>query len=195
MSKQIWKPSTLLNPVPVVLVTCSDEQGNNNVFTVAWAGTINSKPPMLSISVRKSRYSYQMIKETGEFIVNLVTENLAFAADYCGVKSGKDINKFMEAKLDIGKASVVKAPIINNSPVNLECKVEKIIEFGSHDMFIAKVVACQVDDELVDDQGKLNLEKAKLICYSHGEYWSLSRSLGYFGYSVTKKAKRNIQKK
>ena len=195
MSKQIWKPSTLLNPVPVVLVTCSDEQGNSNVFTVAWAGTINSKPPMLSISVRKSRYSYQMIKETGEFIVNLVTENLAFAADYCGVKSGKDINKFMEAKLDIGKASVVKAPIINNSPVNLECKVEKIIEFGSHDMFIARVVACQVDDELVDEQGKLNLEKAKLICYSHGEYWSLSKSLGYFGYSVTKKAKRNIQKK
>lgn len=195
MSKQIWKPSSLLNPVPVVLVTCSDGQENNNVFTVAWAGTINSKPPMLSISVRKSRYSYQMIKETGEFIVNLVTENLAFAADYCGVKSGKDINKFKEAKLDIGKASVVKAPIINNSPVNLECKVEKIIEFGSHDMFIARVVACQVDDELVDDQGKLNLEKAKLICYSHGEYWSLSKSLGYFGYSVTKKVKRNIQKK
>ena len=195
MSKQIWKPSALLNPVPVVLVTCSDGKGNNNVFTVAWAGTINSKPPMTSISVRKSRYSYEMITKTGEFVINLVTEKLAFAADYCGVKSGKDVDKFKEAKLNISSASIVNAPIIEQSPVNLECKVEKVIELGTHDMFIANVVACQVDDNLVDAQGKLSLEEAGLICYSHGEYWGLSKSLGYFGYSVTKKVDRNITRK
>ena len=193
MSKQIWKPSVLLNPVPVVMVTCSDGKGKDNVFTVAWAGTINSKPPMLSISVRKSRYSYEMINKTGEFVVNLVTERLAFAADYCGVKSGKDIDKFKEAKLSIKSASAVCAPLIEESPVNLECKVEKVIELGTHDMFIASVVACQVDDSLVDSQGKLSLENAGLICYSHGEYWGLSRSLGYFGYSVTKKDNKKIR--
>lgn len=187
MTKQIWKPSTLLNPVPVVLVSCADSNGNNNVFTVAWAGTINTKPPMLSISVRKSRHSYQMIKETGEFVVNLTTEKLAFATDYCGVKSGKDIDKFKETKLTPMKAQNVCAPIIQECPVNLECKVEKIVELGSHDMFIANIVASHVDDALVDEEGKLNLDKANLICYSHGEYWSLNKSLGYFGYSVTKK--------
>lgn len=195
MKKQIWKPSVLLNPVPVVLVTCRDGEGNNNVFTVAWAGTINSKPPMLSISVRKSRYSYEIIKETKEFVVNLVTEKLVFAADYCGVKSGRNTDKFKEAKLNIKSASIVNAPIIEESPVNLECRVEKIIELGTHDMFIANVVACQVNDDLVDTQGKLSLEEAGLVCYSHGEYWGLSKSLGYFGYTVNKKDSGNIEKK
>ena len=195
MTKQIWKPSTLLNPVPVVLVTCADKNGNKNVFTVAWAGTINTKPPMLSISVRKSRHSYQMIKETGEFVVNLTNESLAFATDYCGVKSGKDIDKFKETNLTPLKAQNVSAPIIKECPVNLECKVEKIVELGSHDMFIANIVASHVDDNLVDEEGKLNLDKANLICYSHGEYWSLSKSLGYFGYSVTKKENLKRNKK
>ena len=190
MAKKVWKPSTLLNPVPVVLVTCSDKEGNDNVFTVAWAGTINTKPPMLSISVRKSRHSYNMIKETGEFVVNLTTEKMAYATDFCGVKSGKDIDKFKEAKLTKEKASIVKAPIIKESPVSLECKVERIIELGSHDMFIAKIVATNVDEKLVDDNDKLNLDKANLICYSHGEYWSLNKQLGYFGYSVNKTGRK-----
>ena len=190
MTKKVWKPSTLLNPVPVVLVTCSDKKGNDNVFTVAWTGTINTKPPMLSISVRKSRHSYEMIKETGEFVVNLTTEKMAFATDLCGVKSGKDIDKFKEAKLTKEKASMVNAPIIKESPVSLECKVEKIIELGSHDMFIAKILATNVDENLVDENDKLNLDKANLICYSHGEYWSLNKQLGYFGYSVNKTGRK-----
>ena len=197
MAKQIWKPSTLLNPVPVVLVTCADEKGNKNVFTVAWAGTVSSKPPMVSISVRRSRYSYGIIKDSGEFVINLTTSKLARVTDYCGVKCGKDVDKFKEMNLELGKATKVLAPIIKSSPVNLECKVSKVLELGSHDMFIAEVVACQVDDSLVDSEGKLNLDKADLICYSHGEYWSLDKSLGYFGYSVTKKENlaRNIKNK
>lgn len=187
MAKQIWKPSTLLNPVPVVLVTCADEEGNKNVFTVAWAGTINSKPPMVSISIRKSRYSHKIIKNSGEFVINLTTRKLVRVADYCGVRCGRDVDKFKEMNLELEKASKVLAPIIKSSPINLECRVDRIIELGSHDMFIAEVVACQVDDLLMDSDGKLNLDKADLICYSHGEYWSLDKSLGYFGYSVTKK--------
>lgn len=187
MAKQIWKPSTLLNPVPVVLVTCADKEGKKNVFTVAWAGTINSKPPMVSISIRKSRYSHEIIKNSGEFVINLTTRKLVRVADYCGVKCGRDVDKFKEMNLELEKASKVLAPIIKSSPINLECRVDRIIELGSHDMFIAEIVACQVDDLLMDSDGKLNLDKADLICYSHGEYWSLDKSLGYFGYSVTKK--------
>lgn len=195
MAKQIWKPSTLLNPVPVVLVTCADGKGNKNVFTVAWAGTVNSKPPMVSISVRKSRYSYEIIKDSGEFVINLTTKRLVRAADYCGVKSGRDVDKFKDMNIELKEATKVLAPIIESSPINLECKVNKIIELGSHDMFIAEVLACHVDDTLIDEDGKLNLDKSELICYSHGEYWSLAQSLGYFGYSVTKKENlaRNIK--
>lgn len=197
MAKQIWKPSTLLNPVPVVLVTCADGKGNKNVFTVAWAGTINSKPPMVSISVRKTRYSHEIIKNSGEFVINLATSKLAYATDYCGVKCGRDVDKFKEMKLELGEGTKVLVPVIRQSPINLECKVDRVIELGSHDMFIAEVVACQVEDSLVDEDGKLNLDKADLICYSHGEYWSLDKSLGYFGYSVTKKEtlSRNISNK
>lgn len=197
MAKQIWKPSTLLNPVPVVLVTCADGKGNTNVFTVAWAGTVNSKPPMVSISVRKSRYSHEIIKKSREFVINLTNSKLVRATDYCGVKCGRDVDKFKEMNLELGEATKVLAPIIKSSPINLECKVDRIIELGSHDMFIAEVVACQIDDSLVDESGKLNLDKADLICYSHGEYWSLDKSLGYFGYSVTKKETlvRNIKNK
>lgn len=193
MSKQIWKPSTLLNPVPVVMVSCEDSQGKPNIITIGWAGTINSDPPMVSISVRKQRYSYNLIKEKGQFVINLVPRKLTYAADYCGVKSGADIDKFNEMKLTPEPASKVSVPLIKESPVNLECKVKQVIELGSHDMFIAEVVATNVDEALLDEKGKLDLGKADLVCYSHGEYYPLAKTLGYFGYSVTKRKvlKRN----
>lgn len=193
MAKQLWKPSTILNPVPAVLVSCADKQGRPNAITVAWAGTINSNPPMLSISIRKERYSHGLIKEKGQFVVNLTTEALAFATDFCGVKSGRDVDKFQHLKLNTLKASVVDVPLIKESPINIECEVKQILELGSHDMFIAEIVAVNVDEELLNKDGKLCIERAGLICYSHGEYWSLKKSLGYFGYSVTKR--KNIKRR
>lgn len=191
MAKQIWKPSTLLNPVPVVMVTSSDSAGRPNIITLAWAGTINSEPPMLSVSVRKERYSYGLIKDKGEFAVNLPTEKLAFATDLCGVKSGRDTDKFSLTGLTPEKASAVDAPIIKECPVSLECVVKNRLELGTHDMFIAEIVAVDVDESLLDQKGKLHLEKAGLICYSHGNYWTLGKPLGFFGYSVAKiKVKR-----
>jgi flavin reductase (DIM6/NTAB) family NADH-FMN oxidoreductase RutF len=187
MGKQLWKPSTILNPVPVVMVTSVDGEGKPNIITLAWVGTVNSDPPMLSISVRKERYSYDLIKNKGQFVVNLTTKKLAFATDLCGVKSGRDTDKFEAAKLTPEKASVVDAPLIKESPVNIECIVKERLELGSHDMFIGEIVAVHVDDKLLDEKEKLCLDEAGLICYSHGEYWSLDKSLGYFGYSVTKK--------
>lgn len=187
MPKQTWKPSTLLNPVPAVMVTCTDSNGKPNIITLAWAGTINSEPPMLSISVRKERYSYGLIKEKGQFVVNLTTEKLARATDFCGVKSGRDSDKFALTGLTPEKAAKVDVPMIKESPVNLECVVRNIVELGSHDMFIAEIVAVNVDEALLDEKGKLHLSKAGLICYSHGNYWTLGKSIGYFGYSVTKK--------
>lgn len=187
MAKQIWKPSTMLNPVPAVMVTCIDSEGKPNIITLAWAGTINSEPPMVSISIKKQRYSHSLIKEKGEFVINLTTRKLAFATDLCGVKSGRDTDKFEAAKLTPEKASKVEVPLIKESPVNIECVVRNIIELGSHDMFIAEIVAVDVEEALLDEKGKLHMEKADLICYSHGEYWSLHEALGYFGYSVTKR--------
>jgi len=187
MAKQIWKPSTLLNPVPVVMVTCSDKAGKPNIITLAWAGTINSEPPMVSISVRKERYSYNLIRQKGQFAINLTTQKLAFATDLCGVKSGRDTDKFQLTGLTAEKASVIDVPIIKESPVSLECVVKDVIELGSHDMFLAEVVAVQADESLLDAKGKLVMEKADLICYSHGKYWSLGKELGFFGYSVAKK--------
>ncbi len=187
MSKQVWKPSTILNPVPAVMVTCVDSKGKPNIITLAWVGTINSEPPMLSISVRKQRYSYNLIKEKGEFVVNLTTTGLAFATDLCGVKSGRDMDKFEAAKLTPEKASKIDVPLIKESPINIECIVRNVIELGSHDMFIGEIVAVNVDERLLDSKGKLCMEKADLICYSHGEYYNQKNSLGYFGYSVTKK--------
>ncbi len=193
MGKQVWKPSTMLNPVPVVMVSCSDNNGKSNIITLAWVGTINSDPPMVSISVRKQRYSYELIKQKGEFVVNLPSKNLTYAADFCGVKSGKDIDKFEEMKLTPERASKIDVPLIKECPVNLECVVRQVMELGSHDLFLAEVVATNVDEKLLDENGKLNLHKAELICYSHGEYYPLGDSLGYFGYSVTrrKSLKRN----
>jgi len=153
MAKQLWKPSTILNPVPVVMVSCCGREGKPNIITVAWAGTINSKPPMVSISIRKERYSYNLIKEKGQFVINLTTRKLAFAADFCGVKSGRDVDKFEVLKLTQEKASVVDVPMIKESPVNIECTVKDIIELGSHDMFIAQIEAVSVDESLIDKKG------------------------------------------
>ena len=192
MGKQVWKPSTLLNPVPVVLITCADESGKANIITVAWAGTVNSEPPMLSVSIRKERYSYGLIKQKGQFAVNLTTERMAFATDICGVKSGRDVDKVELAKLTPTKASVIDVPIIKESPVSLECVVKDTVDLGSHDMFIAEIVAVDVDENLLNEKGKLMLDRAGLICYSHGKYWALGKELGFFGFSVAKK--KNIKR-
>lgn len=189
MSKQSWKPGNMLYPVPAVLVSCSDKEGNDNVLTVAWAGTVCSDPVMLSISVRKERYSHHMIEESREFVVNLTTKELVRATDYCGVRSGRDEDKFKTMHLTRGKAGKVSAPIIMESPVNIECKVRQILELGSHDMFLAEVVNVQVSEEYMDEKGSFHLNDAKLLTYSHGEYYSLGEKLGTFGYSVRKKAR------
>lgn len=187
MAKQQWKPTTLLNPVPIVMVTCQGKAGIPNIITLAWVGTVNSDPPMVSISVRKERHSYNLLKENGEFVINLSTKKLTFATDLCGVKSGKDTDKFKAAKLSPEKATKVNVPLIKESPINIECKIKKTMELGTHVMFIAEIVAVNVDDSLLNEKGKLCLEKAELICFSHGEYWSLEKPLGYFGFAVNKK--------
>lgn len=187
MSKQIWKPGNMLYPVPAVMVTVSDGQGNDNVITIAWAGTINSDPAMVSISVRKSRYSHELLMKNKEFVINLVTKDLTFAMDYCGVKSGRDMDKFQAMKLTKGKAGTVNVPIIEESPVNIECKVTQILELGSHDMFLAKVTAVLADEKYMDESGRFDLNKSNLVAYSHGQYFTLGEYIGKFGYSVQKK--------
>ena len=176
--KQSWKPGNMLYPLPVVMVSVADNEGNANIITVAWAGTINSDPPMVSISVRPERHSYHMIEESGEFVINLTTEELAFATDYCGVKSGRDEDKFAAMKLTKGEALKVKAPIIAESPVNIECKVVNKMELGSHTMFMAEVVAVQVDDKYMDETGRFRLDLSNPLVYSHGEYYSMGDKPG-----------------
>ena len=190
MAKQSWKPGNMLYPVPAVLVTCRGTEGRENVFTVAWAGTVCSSPAMVSISVRKERYSHHMIKESGEFVINLTTEALMQATDYCGVRSGRDEDKFQTMHLTKGKGQKVRAPILMESPVNIECKVTQVLELGTHDMFLAEVVNVQISDEYMDEKGRFHLMDAKLLAYSHGEYYSLGRLLGTFGCSVRRKGKR-----
>lgn len=187
MAKQIWKPGNMLYPLPAVMVSVSDKAGKDNIITVAWAGTVCTNPPMVYISVRPERYSYHMIKETGEFVINLTTEKLAFATDYCGVKSGRDVDKFKEMHLTKEKAKEVQAPLILESPVNIECRVRECRELGSHHMFLAEVVAVHVDETYMDEKGKFDLNAAGLLAYSHGEYFSLGKKLGKFGYSIQKK--------
>ena len=187
MAKQTWKGSTLLNPEPPVLVSCGSMEAAN-LITIGWTGTICTQPSMVSISVRPERYSYQLIKDSGEFVINLPTRKLVRAVDWCGVKSGRDCDKFAEMKLTPLPASTVSCPILAESPVNLECQVTQVIPLGSHDLFLAKVTAVDVDEALLDEKGKLCLERADLIVYSHGEYFSLGKQLGTFGYSVRKKA-------
>ena len=186
MGKQSWKPGNMLYPLPVVLVSAADEEGNTNVLTVAWAGTVCSDPPMVSVSIRPDRHSYRMIKETGEFVINLTTEELAYAADYCGVVSGRDADKFKNMHLTPVKGDVVKAPLIKESPVNIECIVKDIKSLGSHDMFIAQVAAVHVDEKYMDTKNKFHLEDAHPIVYSHCIYMSLGKKIGTFGYSVRK---------
>ena len=188
MGRQIWRPGNMLYPLPAVMVSAADREGNSNILTVAWTGTICSDPAMLYISVRPERYSYHMIKETGEFVVNLTTEKMAYATDWCGVRSGRDVDKWKEMKLTKGKAEKLEyAPIIQESPVNIECKVTEVKELGSHHMFLAEVKAVQVDEKYMKKNGKFELNSTGLLTYSHGEYLSLGASLGTFGWSVRKK--------
>lgn len=185
--KQEWKLGNMIYPVPAVMVTVADRKGNDNIITVAWTGTVCTNPPMAYISVRPERYSYHMIKETGEFVINLTTRKLAYATDFCGVKSGRDIDKFRELKLTRQKSTKVTPPMIGESPVNIECKVTECKELGSHHMFLAEVVAVHVDENYLNETGKFQLEKAEPIVYSHGTYFDLKHPLGNFGYSIKKK--------
>lgn len=187
MSKQNWKPGNMLYPVPAVMISCNRKNEKPNIITVAWAGTICSDPVMVSISVRPERYSHNIIEETGEFVINLVTKDLTYATDYCGVKSGKDVDKFKEMKLTPLPSQKIDAVGISESPVNLECKVVEVKKLGSHDMFIAEVVGVTVDEKYMDASNKFNLNDAELVTYSHGEYFTLGEKVGSFGYSVRKK--------
>ncbi len=190
MGKQVWKPGNMLYPVPAVLVSTADKKGHDNILTIAWTGTVCSDPPMLSISVRPERYSYPLIRDSGEFVVNLTTENLKKAVDWCGVRSGRKTDKWKEMHLTRGKASqLAYAPVIRESPVNIECRVTEGEKLGSHYLFLARVVAVQVDEQYVDEKGNFRLDKARPLVYSHGGYYGLGKCLGKFGWSVKKKGK------
>ena len=186
MAKQTWKPGTMLYPLPPVMVSCGTIE-KSNIITAAWTGTVNSDPPMAYVSIRPERHSHAIIKESGEFVINLTTERLTFAADYCGVKSGRDVKKFSACRLTPAAASAISAPLIAESPINIECRVEQVLELGSHDMFLAKVLAVDVDKALLDTKGVLHMERAGLVAYVHGKYMTLGRQLGKFGFSVQKK--------
>ena len=190
MPKEIWKPGNMLYPVPPVLVTCHNKKGESNMLTVAWAGTVCSTPAMLSISVRKERYSHAMLMETGEFVVNLPTEDLVWETDEAGVRSGRDVNKWETLHLHQEEGKILSVPMILECPVNMECKVKQVLELGSHDLFLAEIVAVHVDSALLDEKKRLQLEKAKLLAYSHGQYFGLGNVLGSFGFSVRKGAKK-----
>ena len=189
MAKQHWRPGNMLYPVPAVMVSCGRENERPNIITVAWAGTVCSDPAMLSISVRPERYSYDIIKETGEFVVNLVTKDLVFATDYCGVKSGRDVDKYKEMGLTPLVSQKISAPGIAESPVNIECKVVQELTLGSHTMFVGEVVNVTVEDKYLNESGKFELNSTGLVSYSHGEYFLLGEKLGKFGYSVQRKKK------
>ncbi len=190
MAKQNWKPGNMLYPLPAVMVSCQGSDEKPNIITVAWAGTVCTNPPMLSISVRPERYSYHLIEESMEFVVNLTTKNLVRATDFCGVRSGRDVDKFKECHLTPLSSQHIKAPGIAESPVNIECRVREIKPLGSHTMFLADVVGVTIEDSLLDEKNKFDLNTAGLVTYSHGEYFLLGQKLGSFGYSVAKKKKR-----
>lgn len=194
MGKDIWKPGTVIYPVPAVMVSCGTME-QKNIITVAWTGTVNSDPAMTYVSIRPSRHSYNIIKETGEFVINLVTERLAYACDFCGVRSGRDLDKFEAMHLTAKKGEKVNAPIIYESPVNIECKVKEIIPLGTHDMFLAEVVSVQVSDEYLDETGKFHFDRAKPICYSHGAYYGLGRKSVPSAIPSAKKRKPNPSEK
>lgn len=190
MRKEIWKPGNMLYPLPVVMVSMADESGRPNIITIAWAGTVCTNPPMVSISVRPERYSHSILRDTGEFVVNLTTRGLVYAADYCGVKSGRDTDKFNVLGLTPVAATQIKAPLIGESPVNLECRVKQILPLGSHDMFLAEVAAVHADRRYMDDQNKFHLERAEPIVYSHGSYLLCGDQVGTFGFSVRRRPRR-----
>ena len=187
MEKEFWKAGNMLYPLPAVMVSCQREGQLPNIVTVAWTGTICTNPAMVYISLRPERYSYDIIKETGEFVINLSNKQLTKAVDYCGVKSGRDVDKFKEMNLTAVKGEKVNAPYIEEAPVSIECKVVQILELGSHHMFLATVEGVHVDKKYMDEKGKFHLNKADLIVYSHGEYYDLDKQLGTFGYSIRKK--------
>lgn len=186
MSKISWKPGTMIYPVPAALVSCGTME-NANVLTIAWTGILNTDPAMTYISVRPERHSYNMIKESGEFVINLTTKDLAFATDYAGVTSGKKVNKVEKLGLNLEKSNNISAPMIKESPVSIECRVKEIKELGSHHMFIAEILSVNVDDKYLDETEKFDMEKCNLIAYSHGQYYTLGEKIGKFGYSVKKK--------
>ena len=188
MGKVVWKPGTFVYPIPAVMVTCGDME-NSNIITVAWTGILNTNPAKVYISVRPERYSYNIIKENKEFVINLTNENLAFATDWCGVRSGAKFDKFKEMKLTKEKANFVKCPLIKESPVSVECKVTDMVEYGSHTMFIADVLSIDADEKYIDEKGAFDISKCDLIAYANGGYYKLDKKIGKFGYSVEKKKK------
>lgn len=191
MEKEIWKAGNMVYPLPAVMVSTADKKGRANILTVAWTGTVCTNPAMVYISVRPERYSYSLLKESGEFVINLTTKKLLYATDWCGVKSGRDVDKWKEMHLTQGKAHKLSyAPVIKESPVNIECRVTEVKELGSHHMFLAKVEAVQVDPEYMDKKGKFHLNRSGLIAYSHGEYLEIGKKQGSFGYSVRKEKKK-----
>lgn len=194
MGKREFKPGNMLNPLPVVMVTCLDEEGKPNIITVAWAGTINTNPPMASISVRPSRYSYAGISKRKAFVINLVSEELTKAADYCGVKSGRDVDKFKECNLTPCRVPGTDIPGIAESPCNIYCEVVEEKLLGSHAMFISNVCGVQVDDQYFDEKDAFHLNDAKLVTYSHGQYRKMGNPIGKFGFSVQKSKKKKLRK-
>lgn len=189
MAKVTWKPGTFLYPLPVVMVSCGTME-ESNIITVAWTGIVNTDPAMVYISVRTSRHSYKIIKENGEFVINLTTENLAYVTDWCGVKTGAKVDKFKEMHLTKEQAKFVKCPMIKESPVSVECKVKEIKDLGSHHMFIAEVLGINADEKYIDEKGAFDISKCNLIAYSNGNYYSLGKKIGKFGFSVQKNKKR-----
>ncbi len=192
MSKVFWNGSIVLAPVPPVLVTCGTME-SNNVLTVAWTGVLNTRPPMTYVSIRPERYSYDIIKKTGQFAINLTTSTMCKQVDFCGVRSGKDIDKFKACNFSLLSANKIDTPIIEECPVALECVVKEAIDLGSHTMFMSEIVGVDIDQKYIDSKGKLNLQQSGLMAYSHGEYFALGRKLGDFGFSVRKKKKRNTK--
>ena len=190
MKKEVWKGGNMLYPVPAVMVSCADQTGRSNILTIAWAGTVCTNPPMVSISVRPERWSYDILKKSGEFVINLVSEKLVPMADACGVLSGRDMDKFDHLKLTRERADQVAAPMIAESPVSIECRVKQEIPLGSHSLFLAEVLSVHVDEALMDDKDRLNLSSKALAVYSHGEYLLTGKKVGKFGYSVKKKKKK-----
>ena len=188
MSKVTWKSGTFIYPLPAVMVSCGTME-ESNIITVAWTGIINTDPAMCYISVRPTRHSYEMIKKTGEFVINLTTKDLAYATDWCGVKTGAKVDKFKEMKLTKEKANFVNCPMIKESPVSVECKVKEIRELGSHHMFVAEILGINADEKYINENGAFDISKCDLIAYSNGNYYSLGKKIGRFGFSLQKKKK------